>query len=250
MYRQKYTRMHLSILGVLALLAMVVQPVSAAPVLSFAEPASSAAVSHLNMISANLHSDNVSALLSAPEIEVWGNGVLIADGDTTPSAADDTDFGSVAAASGTVVHTFTISNTGTLTLTVSSITMGGINPSDFSVSGISLPAIIAAGGNTTFLVTFNPSVVGLRMATVIIANDDGDENPYDFATLGIGLNTAPLAVDDSGIGFVTDEATAVTLGYVLSNDSDPDSDPLTLNSYNDSATTGILTFTSAVQGGV
>ena len=49
----------------------------------------------------------------APEINVQGNGQDIADGDTTPSTADFTDFGSVNVASGTVSHTFTIRNTGT-----------------------------------------------------------------------------------------------------------------------------------------
>ena len=36
-----------------------------------------------------------SAVPLAPEIEVSGNGNSIADGDTTPSTTDDTDFGNV-----------------------------------------------------------------------------------------------------------------------------------------------------------
>src|SRR5205085_651716 len=48
----------------------------------------------------------------APAIAVKGNSTTIANGDTTPSTADDTDFGAVNVTSGTVVKTYTIANTG------------------------------------------------------------------------------------------------------------------------------------------
>src|SRR5205823_3890290 len=61
------------------------------------------------------------AQLSSPEqeINVQGNGVSIASGDTTPDLADHTDFGSVNVSSGTIVRTFTIQNTGGAALSVS-----------------------------------------------------------------------------------------------------------------------------------
>ena len=51
---------------------------------------------------------------------------------------------------------------------------------------VTLPATVAGLGSTTFTVTFNPSALGLRSATVSIANNDADENPYDFAIQGTG----------------------------------------------------------------
>jgi hypothetical protein len=51
-------------------------------------------------------------LISPPEIAVEGNATNIADGDTTPSTADHTDFGATAVAGGTLARTFTIKNTG------------------------------------------------------------------------------------------------------------------------------------------
>jgi hypothetical protein len=57
-------------------------------------------------------------------------------------------------------------------------------------------------GSTTFLVTFNPSAVGIRYAVVSIANDDVDENPYDFAIRGEG-RTASVQFTD-GLTFVQD----------------------------------------------
>ena len=55
---------------------------------------------------------------AGPEINVLGNGTTIIDGDTTPSGADHTDFGSTDFPSGTVTRTFTIQNLGTASLTL------------------------------------------------------------------------------------------------------------------------------------
>ena len=127
---------------------------------------------------------------SNPEINVQGNSTTITDGDNSPATSDHTDFGSTAVTGGTVVRTFIIQNTGTgaLSLTGSSpyVTVGGTHYADFSLS--STPSnSIAAGGSTTFQVTFNPSATGLRSATLSIANDDADENPYNFSIQGTGL---------------------------------------------------------------
>ena len=73
----------------------------------------------------------------APEINVQGNGQDIADGDTTPSVADSTDFGSVDVASGTQSYTFTIQNAGNEALTLSGtplVEITGENAADFTVT--------------------------------------------------------------------------------------------------------------------
>lgn len=46
-----------------------------------------------------------------PEINIAGNNVGIPDGDTTPSLADHTDFGSAPAAGATVIRTYTMFKT-------------------------------------------------------------------------------------------------------------------------------------------
>jgi len=141
----------------------------------------------------------------SPEINLQGNGVDIWDGDTTPSEADHTDFGSADVTSGSVDRTFTIQNTGTSDLTLSGfplVEISGTNAADFSVtSDPSIP--VTLGGSTTFTVHFDPSVVGTRTATISIANNDGDENPYNFDIQGAGLCSAAITVtntNDSGPG--------------------------------------------------
>ncbi|HEX9933828.1 MAG TPA: choice-of-anchor D domain-containing protein, partial [bacterium] len=125
-----------------------------------------------------------------PEINILGNSTTIPDGDTSPSTTDHTDFGTANIASGSVVRTFTIQNTGLagLSLTGSSPYVGitGTHAVDFSVSSIPSNSI-GAGGSTTFDITFDPSALGTRSATLSVANDDDDENPYNFDIQGTGL---------------------------------------------------------------
>lgn len=130
------------------------------------------------------------SVVSGPEINLTGNATSILDGDTTPSVTDDTDFGTVNTTAGTNVNTFTIQNTGTASLSVGSITIGGTNAADFTVTS-SPASSVAASGSTTFNITFNPSADGLRTASVSIVNDDSDENPYNFNIQGTGFTPVP-----------------------------------------------------------
>ncbi len=128
--------------------------------------------------------------LSGPEMGVEGNGIPILNGDTTPATADNTDFGDTGLVTGGVARTFVLLNTGTenLTLMDSSpyVAIGGTHGGDFHVSSIPSNSVLP-GGSTTFDITFDPSAVGLREATVSIANDDWDRNPYTFSIQGTAL---------------------------------------------------------------
>jgi len=130
---------------------------------------------------------------NGPEINLQGNSTSIASGDATPATADHTDFGNAAVSGGTVVRTFTIQNTGSavLNFTGSSpyVAISGTHASDFSITAIP-SATVAASSSTTFQVTFDPSAVGVRNATLTIANDDSNEGSYTFAIQGTGVNSS------------------------------------------------------------
>jgi len=164
-----------------------------------------------------------SVIVPAPEINVKGNSTSIADGDVAPDLADHTDFGSVLASSGTVVRTFTIENSGDGILNLTGtpkVAVSGANAADFTVSA-QPSSPVAAAGSTTFQVTFDPSATGLRTATISIANDDSDENPYDFAIQGIGLNSAPTFVGATTTLTVNQNASATDIkGLLHASDSD------------------------------
>ncbi|MFC6877827.1 choice-of-anchor D domain-containing protein [Flavobacterium myungsuense] len=115
------------------------------------------------------------------EIDLQGNATSIVNGDSTPSIADWTDFSTV-----TATRTFTIRNTGSLPLTIDSITIEGTHAADFSIT--TPPATtVAANSSTTFVVTFTPSAINTRTATISIENNDNNENPYTFAIQGFGI---------------------------------------------------------------
>ena len=98
---------------------------------------------------------------------------------------DNTNFGTADLASSIVVKTFTIENTGDLDLTLS-----GTHAADFRVTVVPISSI-PSGNTTSFSITFNPSAVGLRTATLTITNDNG--NPYTFDIQGTGIDvTAPI----------------------------------------------------------
>jgi hypothetical protein len=128
--------------------------------------------------------------LPVADMDLLGGGVGIPDGDTTPSLAEGSDFGSASVSSGTVVRTFTIRNTGTVALKLTGtpkVVVSGAHASDFAVT-LQPASPVAAGGSTTFQVTFDPSATGLRTATLSLANDSPNENPYNVAIQGTGVD--------------------------------------------------------------
>ena len=126
--------------------------------------------------------------IAPQEINIQGYSTSIASGDTSPSSVDGTDFGSTQIITSPLSKTFTIQNTGGITLTVGAISISGINASDFTLTAAP-SASIAAGGSSTFVLTFKPNVVGTKTASISIVNNDSNENPYTFTIQGVGVQT-------------------------------------------------------------
>jgi len=142
----------------------------------------------------------ISETTPVPEINVVGNNSQsISSGDNTPRFYDGTNFGTLDYASGTRTRTFTIQNTGTAALTISGttpyVTITGADASEFSVT-TPPSSSVAASGSTTFIVTFNPSSVGTKTATITIGNNDSDEGIYTYFIQGDGITTKNLVVSN------------------------------------------------------
>lgn len=120
----------------------------------------------------------------APEIDIEGNGNSIADGDTTPSTMDGTDFGSTTVGA-PVLHNFLIRNTGTADL---SVTMVAPVTGDFGISGGT--GVITPGNSLTLEVSFTPASLGVKTATVTVTSDDADESTYTFDVTGTAVSSA------------------------------------------------------------
>ncbi len=134
---------------------------------------------------------NASLEVASGDIEIRGNGVPIADGDMMPALADFTDFGTAAVSGGLVSHQFSILNNDpncSLSLNGSPLVLiSGLDAADFTVTALPA-ATVSPSSSTLFTIEFNPSATGLRSATVIVANDDTDENPYTFSIQGTGAS--------------------------------------------------------------
>jgi hypothetical protein len=123
-----------------------------------------------------------------PEIVVeQPTGTELLDGGS------NVDFGTTALGIGAPL-TFTIRNVGAGALTGLGVTIGGAHAAEFAVT-TPVPgapaATVAPGGDTTFIVTFTPAAMGLRNATLEIANNDPNEAPFNLTLSGLG-NPEPV----------------------------------------------------------
>lgn len=136
----------------------------------------------------NAGTNHISAAIRDQEIDIRGGGNVIVSGATTTSGLNGTAFGTQTIASNTT-KTYTIFNRGGLTLNLTGaplVQIGGANPGDFVVTAVPGTSAIAGESSTTFQITFTPSYGGYRTATVSIANNDSNENPYTFVVDGTG----------------------------------------------------------------
>ncbi|AEE18315.1 choice-of-anchor D domain-containing protein [Dokdonia sp. 4H-3-7-5] len=151
---------------------------------------------------------NVTSSVPQPEIAIFGSGIEIIDGSTTPNAGDGTNFGTITAGS-ILNRTFTIRNTGTATLNLSGSVLGGTSASSYTITSPP-PATIAAGSSATFTITYNPTVGGVHNATFSVANNDSNENPYNFSITGTATGPQP-EISLNGLGNIINDGDTTTL---------------------------------------
>ncbi len=94
-----------------------------------------------------------------------------------------------------------IENQGTNNLIVTGHSFSGVNAADFSsnITSLSIPG----SSSQAFTITFAPTGIGSRFASISIENDDPDENPYVINFEGVGTNnlaTEPTS-NPSGLNF-------------------------------------------------
>lgn len=109
------------------------------------------------------------------------------------------DFGTVVVG-GSPTFTFTIQNTGTASLGPLSVSVSGAQSGGFITSAVTPTTTLAPGGTATFTVTFTPTTPGLWNATVLIASNDADENPFEINVCGNAIERTPdIIVDEDGV---------------------------------------------------
>lgn len=104
-------------------------------------------------------------------------GEILTDGGAA------TDFGYLLPGASSS-KTFTIANAGSVPLTGISIGVDGSGAANFTVSTLTTP-VLAPGSCAAFTVTFSPGAGGTKSASLHVASDDADENPFDIQLSGI-----------------------------------------------------------------
>jgi hypothetical protein len=152
-------------------------------------------------------------VIALVDINVRGNGNSIPDNSLFPTGTNWTAFGVANVGLTTVTRTFTIENIGSTALTLTGtpfVTITGPNAASFSVTVQPSTGSIAGGSSVTFDVVFNPTSPGSKNATIIIASNDPDENPYNFNINGNAKGTSNIYVFGNG-NDITKGATTTNL---------------------------------------
>ena len=104
-------------------------------------------------------------------------------------------------------------NPGTDVLHVSAVNVAG----DYSVSGISAPAAIPAGGAVPITVTFAPTGAGPRPGSITVLSDDPDEASLVIGLSGDALIPPVFGVDPAALSTALPPGGARTKELTLSN---------------------------------
>lgn len=119
---------------------------------------------------------------------------------------------------------FTVKNTGAADLLLDGTPKVSVNGADagmFSVIAQPSSPVAPSGGSTTFTVRFSPTSGGAKSAALHIANNDGDEAPFDINLTGTA-NTLPVLTLPSSPFFVeaTSPLGATVTFVVTANDAE------------------------------
>ena len=144
--------------------------------------------------------------------------------------------------------TFTIENLGFTTLNLTGtpkVVLGGTNANQFSITQPAASSLTLAA-TTTFVVTFNPTTTGTKMATLSIASNDPNVSPYIINLTGIGTLNATAAkmtvydtvnVLSNGASFAMGSFTTSSVGYKILKITNTGDAPLTITAATFSGTT-------------
>jgi Ca2+-binding RTX toxin-like protein len=173
--------------------------------------------------------NNIEAGIPVAKAVVTLGGNAVANGATTPI-----DFGAATQGQTGATRTFTVTNSGTDTLTLGTVTL----PAGFTLID-PLVGPLSPGASESFTVQVDTSSAGVKSGTVSFANSDPTQNPFTFAITAT-VNAVPpqapeVTVTLGGNNVADGQATAIDFGTVFQGASGP---TLTFTVQNDG--TGVL----------
>lgn len=173
----------------------------------------------------------VNTTLSATaQLTIPGNGIATASFSLQSWAYANTYLGAASAS-----KVFTLTNSGTIPMTVAIITSQGLNPADFTTT-TTCGATLAVAGTCTITATFSPTAIGARQGWIQIGGN-ASINSQSVSLTGTGVQGNAIA-----------SISATSLAFASSPNGTASS-PLTLTiSNSSSAVGGIVGETFAITG--
>jgi hypothetical protein len=157
-----------------------------------------------------------------------GTGLLPAGLTINPVSRN---FGSVAEHGSSAPTVFSVTNTGSLPQTITSVALTGSQAGEFGVDPDTCgSAVVAGGGTCTVTVAFQPTGAGARTAKLVVKSDANlsvtatlrgtaqagalgfDPNPADFGVVAVGATSTAITVKVTNGGTAPLTITAVHLG--------------------------------------
>jgi hypothetical protein len=146
---------------------------------------------------------------SALTVTVTAAGVPVAGLSTTSLA-----FGPEGLGVQTAAQTVTLKNTGNVALNISSIALGGTNPTSFAITAKTCGTTLAAAASCTFSAAFKPTVTGTLSASITVT-DNAAGSPQHVALTGTGVTTA-LTLTPATLTFGSENVGSTSTGQLVS----------------------------------
>lgn len=151
---------------------------------------------------------------SPQSVQVTGTGAAAPPG--TPivkSTPTNVSFGAVTQGAVVPAQLITLANSGTGPLHIASVALGGTNSTDFSLTNNCAAAAYAAGATCTIGVSFSPVAIGVRAASITIA-DDAPNSPQNIAlsaTVNPAFTISPAAPGSTSVTVTPGQTAAFNL---------------------------------------
>jgi len=164
----------------------------------------------------------------------------------------------------TAAMTEKLTNVGQVALSITGITLGGTNSADFQLTSNTCGASLGVGASCTMTLTFKPSALGKRSASLTVTDDacgsphvipltgNGTEitmspSPVNFGTQTVGTTTAPMTVTLTNHGTTSVSVKSATITGTNKGDFKVTGNTCTTLAASGTCTV-IVTFTPAASG--
>lgn len=171
---------------------------------------------------------SVDIAVGIDELELYGYDIVpqisLEEPVATPLATGATaTFSSQNLQSSSPAKTFTVRNSGTLPLTLGSVTKVGAQASEFLINTTGMSTTLAAGASTAFTVSFHPTTLGERSTTLHVSSDDPNTPDFGITLTGTGIDTSPPVITPhANVNASSNQITGTAVTYSAATVSDND----------------------------